>query len=553
MHRIILIFLVSIASVSLLAQSDSTANAQGEVASGEVIIEKDKQITLPKADKMMQRAQLKSFASDPLNLKLASFEPSLEWPPYKSAVPFERVSREYPTSEYPNYVKLGYGNYGSPLAEVGIFERLGSFDLSNKLFFESYANGPVNGSNSGNAAGLVDLAGTYKSEKVAFTPFLTFSKSTYRFYGNTDRTNPIVSPEELQKVRWSDFKLGVKVSGEASNISYSVSPEFGTTSQKPADRDALNQETLFGLDGVFDYRIDEKISTGFAIESHVGNYDGGISYNRSLFQANPWLRYKSKSYQLNAGFAIASGESGEVSSTGFYPDLRGDLFFHQEWTLSAYVNGGVDWQSLSSVLGENEFLDDSLLLLNTENKLTVGGALKGTLLKNLTVEIDLAFSSLGDLPFFVPASGDSSRYTLTYDSETVQRFQLKSKVSYAPTNTAIYGASFTFNSYAVEELDRPWHLPTFEFEAYASHNIQQKIILSANLLAMGGLRAPTTVDFGIENLDTIVDMSLNVDYLLNERASIFINTRNLFNQEYERYLGYPVRGVSFKIGGQYRF
>ena len=125
MRRIIIIILVSIVSVSLHAQSDSTVNRQGEVASGEIVIEKDKQITLPKADKVMQRAQLKSFASDPLDLNLTSFEPTLEWPPYKSAVPFEKVSREYPTSEYPNYVKLGYGNYGSPLAEVGVLSELG--------------------------------------------------------------------------------------------------------------------------------------------------------------------------------------------------------------------------------------------------------------------------------------------------------------------------------------------------------------------------------------------------------------------------------------------
>jgi len=551
--RKVVYFFVVLAALTGFAQTDTTSNAQGEVLSGEIVIEKNKQIILPTANRIFQKGTLKEYDAQPLNIKLFSPEPKLEWPPSKSIVPYQKVQSEYPIVEYPNYVRLGYGNYNSPLAEVGVFEQLGAFDIDSKVFYERFATGPVNGSNSGNALGSIDLSGTYKTDQFSVTPYLDFSQNTYRFYGNSDRTNPGFSTESLLKVRWSNFNFGTHVSGNTGNIRYSLTPSLQNSSQKPSGQDPANKESLFIAKGSFDYKIDEKISSGFEIEGYTGSYEGGISYDRSLFQAKPWLRYKAERFTLDAGFKLASGKSSGQSETGFYPSIEGVFGLDQDWKLFGYAKGGVAFMDLQTVLLENEFMDDSLQILNQENRLILGGGLSGSLLNNLNLEIDLSFADISNLPFYLPSASDSSRFALAYDTESVQRFRLNSVLTYAPTNTSLYGAELTFDSYSVANFDRPWHLPAYTLKVFTSHNIKQKVVFSGSLLAIGGIRAPTTIDFGIENLKTIFDLSFKADYAINERASIFLDTQNLLNQEYERYIGYPVRGATFKIGGQYRF
>ena len=70
---------------------------------------------------------------------------------------------------------------------------------------------------------------------------------------------------------------------------------------------------------------------------------------------------------------------------------------------------------------------------------------------------------------------------------------------------------------------------------------------------MGGVKAPADVGFGIRNLNSFMDANVELKYLITNRASAFIEVNNLFNSEYERYIGYPVRGLTFKLGGKYRF
>ncbi|MEQ9009556.1 MAG: hypothetical protein RLP12_16875, partial [Ekhidna sp.] len=170
----------------LWAQNDSTQN-QGEVLTGEIVIEKDKKIILPQADKIFIRSTPRSFGNDPLNQSFNVQEPKFEWPDYKTDVSHQQVSEPYPLSAYDDYIKLGYGNYKSPLMEVGLFQTFGLWDSGVKLFYESFASGPVNEENSENSIGKVDVSFALDQESFSITPMLSFYSKEYRFFGNTNR------------------------------------------------------------------------------------------------------------------------------------------------------------------------------------------------------------------------------------------------------------------------------------------------------------------------------------------------------------------------------
>lgn len=550
MRVYIYIGLISLLGFTAYTQSDSTRT--GEVVSGEVVIEKDKKIILPQADKIFLKSEPKSFKNDPLDVQFNVQEPGFDWPDYKSDVPYKFIAEPYPIEEYQNYVKLGYGNYASPLFEAGLFKSFGSFATSTKLFYESFNSGPVNDENSGNKRGGVDFSGRYTTGSFIIKPSISFQNRQYNFYGNADRQNSGFN-SDVDEVQLDQFEVGLSLSGQGADFSYEIKPSFSLANQRITSGNALNKESTFATAGNFSYKIDDAFTTGLDFESNVASYDGGLSYSRSLINLNPWVTHRRESLSITAGFIVSSGKVYDSSKTGFYPNIRAEYDLSEEWTVFGLFSGGLSWNGLDQLLNQNEFLDDSLAITHSEYTSKFGGGIKGAPIKNMLIEASVTNSSIKGLPFFTPSISDSSRYVLSYDSKAVNVLTVESSISFMPTATSTYGAKLQINGYSVESLDRPWHKPSFVFEAYTSHNIQEKIIVSAHVTSIGGIRAPANVDFGYVKLPAFTDIGIGAKYLITKRASAFIDVNNLLNNEYERYLGYPIRGLAFKIGGQYRF
>ena len=550
--RLIILTILTLCLHMAYAQSDST-NAEGEIISGEVVIEKDNKIILPQAEKIFVRSTPKDLGGKAVNVSFLDNEPAFEWPNYKSDVPFQLIDQTYPEEPYQNYVRAGFGNYSSPLIELGLFRQFGDFESQAKVFYESFNGGPVNGGNSSSAQGGVSLAGKYQRESLTIKPSLGFKNSQYSFYGNADRVNSGYDASNPDDVSLNQFDFDIAFEGGKEDVHYSIVPRVNVINQKLKDSQGLNKESGFELLGALDYKIDNAFTTGIALDANTASYDGGIQVERSLINIQPWVNYKKDQLSLTAGFVVSSGKVASESKTGFYPKAKVSYDFTDKWSVYGLVSGGLVWNGLNGLITENQFLDDSLAIVHSENTLQFGGGIKGSPVKNLLLDANLTYSSVEGLPFFVASVSDSSRYTLAYDAESVGVVTLKSSLSYMPTAVSTYGVSLEINGYSVETLDRPWHKPAYIFKAFTSHNIQEKMIVSAYLTSMGGIRGPANVDFGYVRLASFTDLGVSAKYLITKRASAFIQVNNLLNSEYERYLGYPTRGIAFKLGGQYRF
>ena len=90
-------------------------------------------------------------------------------------------------------------------------------------------------------------------------------------------------------------------------------------------------------------------------------------------------------------------------------------------------------------------------------------------------------------------------------------------------------------------------------DVLVSYMALDDIRINLNMLFLSGIKAPSPTDESVINLSSIVDLGLSVDYAINDQISIFGQTRNMVGGNYERYLNYPVRGFSFKLGGVYMF
>lgn len=549
-YLIFFVAISTIASEQVLAQVDTTA-ANGQVLSGEVVIEKEKKITLPQLDKIYRRTEQTDFATGPLNLTFNTTEPSFEWPPYKSDVPYEAVEGDYPLAVYQNYVKLGYGNFASPLFEAGFHRILGAFETSARLYYEAFKTGPVNGENSGSNRSGLEVATTYQNDFWTISPFITFHQQGYQFYGNADRINTGFPSETTGEVDYNHFTIGSQIGGEEEGISFSLKPFFDYTNQL-LQQDEANKESVFALLGSFDYRIAKQVQSGISLDLYTSKYNGGTAYGRSLVTVRPWIRYQKEALTLSGGFTLASSTT-LASESGFYPFLKAEWELSDTWSVFGAVDGGIEWVGLQSLLETNEFLDDSLSISNQETLSSVELGLKGAVGSHTGMGASVSYSTIGHLPFFVVSPNDNARYTVTYDDSAVGRFTFQSFFTYTPTSTSTYSLDVELSSYTMDTLDRPWHMPLYQFTVATSHNINEKLLASLDLTYMGGIEAPADAQFGLTMLDPFMNVNIGTTYLLSDRASLFVDVENLLNKEYERFLGYPVRGLTFKIGGQYRF
>ena len=553
MKNYFIISIILFAGCSFYAVAQDQSNPKGEVVTGEVVVEKhNKKIVLPKADKQYFQAEKKSFDSGPMEIMLNVTDSELSWPPYKADIPYQKVTKFVPPNSYNNYARAGLGNYSSSLFEVGLFEELGRFSASGKVFYEGYQIGSIN--ESGNNKFTADLFAIYDARKLAIQPHLYIENKQYRFYGNTDRINTGFNSGTLPKVNLLNIDFKIMLKGSVNNVKYYLSPAFNRIDQNIRQGlGDINEESVLGGDGGLELKLDEHFTTGLDIEGKSSKYRGGVEYDRALFILSPWINYTQESLWLKGGFNLSAESLRKRNQTRFYPEFVAGWKFADKYELYANLSGTVEWIGLNNLLFKNEFLDDSLFIMNVEHAFALSGGMKASLFKSLALGASLSFDNLRHLPFYVPSGSDFARYVIAYDSGSVKNASFRADVSYMPSGVSSYQASLTLNNYSVSSQDRSWHLPAYELKLNASHKIKEKLLFSTNLLALGGLKAPAKVDFGIVNLKAILDISIHLKYLITERASAWVEINNVGNVEYERYLGYPVRGISFKIGAMHRF
>ncbi|MEP5613326.1 MAG: TonB-dependent receptor [Cyclobacteriaceae bacterium] len=549
--RGLLITFLALFSITLFGQVDSTST--GEVVDAEIVIQKDRQIVLPVAGKLSTKPRNAIGEIPPLSLSYQPVNPEFSWPSYKSDVSFKRVDDEVPVAVYQNSIKAGYGNFQSPLLELKYFNKWENLRLQTGLFHESFGQGPVESSNSSSSQTDISVGANYKSKLIELTPQLMMARNGYKFYGNTNRLNSGFPTEDLDKVARTSLDFGIGVQGGSKDLEFFVRPAITHANQSTDNGPDVNSELGFELVGGLNLKVDKKLTAGFDIEGNTSEYKGGIEYDRSLFTIRPWISHQSTDFLIKAGFGLSSGKSsGQSSFTAFYPFIDTEWRFDPKWSISGSLGSGIEWNSLNSILGQNQFLDDSLIIQNTELAISVVGEIKGSITNNLLVSSGVKWESYNGLPFYIP-SGDSSRFTLAYDNGKTNVVSFKSGITYAPSISTSVGAEVSLFNYSTKSLDRAWHLPSFSLKFFFTKNIKEKFFISTELLALSGIDAPGSTTVEIIELDSFLDVNLNLDYKATDRFSVFLKLNNLLNKEYERYVGYPVRGASFKLGAKYRF
>src|SRR5688572_5937683 len=203
-----LILMMGMISSLVLAQDPKQWEGDGELKSIEVVIEKDRQITLPQANRNFDKIPPRPAEATrpPFTYDFRSF--SFLAPQVTLPVKPLKLKAASKPSVYAGYLRAGFGNYASPLLEGYINSTRDKNKLYGaKFLHHSSARGPVDGNNSGGGETNLSVFGRSFSEAIALSGNAGFNNRTTHFYGYPDDAD--VDDDSLKQA----YKL-IKLYGE---------------------------------------------------------------------------------------------------------------------------------------------------------------------------------------------------------------------------------------------------------------------------------------------------------------------------------------------------
>ena len=568
MRSIYSLFLFPVLFCGSLSFSAAQTSARGGLQDQVFVIQKDREIRLPK--------QIRSFEKMPA-LPQPKALGTLSFPvmPFFLPVPASEIQAKPATKEwnvpkldlYPGWVRVGYGNFLSPLIE-GRYLSTQSSDLqyATKFHHQSFGKGPVSWMEEESRESHTELAGdvSYFLDESEFYSSIEVKRDAYTFYGrdlgfvippNWDFASPYLAQN---KQLHGDFKLGIRDLDKLGRIGYAGEVVLAGF----RDSYAVREQEL-GFVGEGEFRPSKEITATLGLSYFTtATEDLRYDLNRNYFSLRPEGQYTFGDFQFSAGVILVSENDSIVErkpGIRLFPVLKTTYQVSENLQVNAAISGDVQRNTYRSFVQENPFLGPSDQLLNTVTKLSFAAGVEGIVSDKLVYRAGLDLRRQSNLHFFVNSYADTARFELVYDQEATV-FQFNSNVELSLTEKYTLTTQFDFFHYSLSNQQVAWHRPTWILQLNNRYSPFKKLNLQANLQVMGGLQAR---GFGViqtkpvraeaVKLPALVDFQLKIDYAVNPRLSIFAEGNNLLNRSNTRWLNYPVRGIQGVGGLSFKF
>ncbi|MEQ8472195.1 MAG: hypothetical protein RIC35_13470 [Marinoscillum sp.] len=548
MRYFILIYLVGLSM--MLSGQDSPPS--GEIEDAQIIIEKDKPLTLPKAPRIYQKSQVKPVGSDTVNLSYDLSRPSYSFQTSTYSPTIRSFQSGSEALANKNYLKVGMGNYLSPLLQGFAGYQQDAKSVGLYVFHESFAKGPVRDEESAYGHSSIVLSGGIENEGLKVSPTLSYNREAFYFYGHEGDGDSIFIHD---KIGINHIGLNVPLKYVPSErVELSISPQITNTSMG-IDGTTFNKELYLGLDASGSFKINDGMSFDLGLYLDHYNYQSGFEQTRDLVSFNPAILVNNgDGLNLDLGLGIAFGSDSISNGTKsyFYPDISASYQLGNQLLVFLDATGGVNVTNLNDLRLQNRYLEDSLGMLNEHTKVDIKAGIQYALRPDLVIEPYVGYQLVSNKQFFYPSASDTSRYSIVYEKGNFIQTSLGLSLRYVNNKSELI-AKMYLQSYQTDSLSEAWFLPTTGLDVRYTQQFTEELSLNAGLVILQGLKGPSSLDGSVTDLPTVVDLSIGAGYKLTDKFSAFASVNNLLNIEYERYLNYPVRGIAGKIGFIYRF
>jgi hypothetical protein len=479
-----------------------------------------------------------------------SFEPE----PIKAA---KTVTTSLPKI-YNSWIKLGLGNYFTPLAEFNISNlRSKDYAYGAQLYHKS-SHGKIALPNDKkvNADYMVNKAGLYGKK---FFPDMTlggnlnFSQNAFRYYGYNSEifTDPSVKLDRDSSTQ-STYLVGIDIGAvsaytDSAHLNYKANGSFNYFFDKFG-----YQETGFEIKTAFDKNFNG-ILGGLDVSLDYSHLNGSAdTLSDAIFRLHPYISKRSQAWKFMLGFETAFDIS-EVTRFYFYPRANLDIIVYEDVLIPFVgISGELQKNSYQQVISENQFIKPGISLKNTSSNLIVYGGIKGSITSKVRFRADVSYTAMKRAHYFVNDTMNwQNQFEAVYDDNNLVTYHGQLVVQ--PVEKLEFLADARYFKYIMFEQLKPWHKPDFMIEFDTRYKITPKIIAEADICITGNRWTKNySYPDDMAKLKPVADINFKLNYHYSKVLTLFADLYNLADRSYMIWNQYPSQRFNFLFGLSYK-
>lgn len=495
------------------------------------------------------------------------------------------------------FVKVGYGNYISPFAELYInSKRQKNYSLGiaahhhssfgkiknylNQKIYSGYDDSRIE------AFGKKLFAKSVLSGKVYFSSNgICYYGYDPKVYGNTDTINwdifdYVDTRDEVEKQRFN--RVGANMTFESQqtgrkhwNYKFDAGYQYFFTKNKDYQHKVAVGANIgrsvksidYGLDLGFLYNYNKDI----ILLPWDPNTKPSSIYNDIIFNAKPYFKFENEKWNIRAGAKLIYLEEHRTASKGqyfyVYPDVYAQLNISN--TLIPYISYGGHLQNnnLELISTINPFVSNHYTYYNTSYQHEANLGIKAIISKKIYLHLNANYSHINNMGFFVNDTLEPlhNKFRMEYmDVDRVGAYAELSMRELAPGLDIMLKAHYYYyiklgdpnvlNSPKIADA-RPWQMPDLDVSLRASYRLTNKISFGVEGYFLNRCYAKEYVE-GVQyakKMKAVIDVNLFGEYKFDDNFSAFLYLNNIACQRYYIWNNYRAQGFNAMVGLTYLF
>ena len=568
---IIFIFSITLGSSGLFAQERKKDTIDDQV----VNVIRPYQPTISDAFKIKDTPKLSDFNTvkkKDVKYNIFSIPVASTFTPAKGKAAI--VDKAKPEKLYHNYASLGVGTYTTVLGEVYLNHELNSSENVGGYFSHHSSQGGIENLLLDDDFAKTSINAHYSQKLRDFSWKIDggFDVQSYNWYGLPQNYFGTTEANSLDPGHsFSGFNIGGKLNFEDAIINN------GSIRFRRFTDNQDSGENRFIAKTSFDVPIqDEQISAEFYIDYIGGSFDNTyttddeLRYGNTTFGLSPSYQIKEDDLTVDLGVSLVYLNDNEFDDNKFfiYPNIEASYRLVDEILISyGGIKGGLIQNSYCDFANENPFVSPTLLVTPTDQRYNAFIGLKGKLSNNVSYNIKgnylaeenkALFKANDAQTFATRAYQYGNSFGVVYDDVTT--FSVAGELNIDVNRSFTLGIKGEYFYYSLDNQEEAWNLPDITGSIFMDVQISEKWYAGASafyvgerkdqLLLVGTLVQPVTTPITV---DGYFDANAQLGYKINDQLSVFAKVNNIANQDYHRYLNFPVQGIQALAGATYQF
>ena len=469
------------------------------------------------------------------------------------------------TKLYPGYLKIGIGNYWTPFIDIN-YNGLRSKKYAtgvNLMHISSNGKIKMPGNNdvkvfSGYSDNIAHIFGKKFYYKKTLSGDIKYCRNAVYFNNYNDALrDTILKKETINQQLFQLFNANVRFRTNYTdsfhfNYDIAVNYDYFHDIKENYEHAPAIAGKLFNKFRNRDYLV------GGDVKAVYFNRDND-TLNNTAIRINPWIGAYDNKWKVIVGYDMNINDKTE---NYFYQQIKLQYNISENILLPyAGYSGKLEINNYKKIAFENPFIKPGLYVKNTDHKFIYAG-IRGNISSNMSFNLKATYSIINDMYFFVidTTISDRNQFTVVYDD--VKLTALYGEISIEKSEKLNFLIKGNYYQYEMSEEGeiKPWHKPKYKLSFSSKYNIKNKIILNADIFALGmqyaksyGVDDDNKVIVIPQKLQEIIDINVGIEYRYTKILSAFINLNNIASAKYYKWNYYPIQRFNLLAGVTYAF